>query len=283
MDTRLTERNKTMDIQTEKLIFLGTGHAMTLDCYNTCFLLQDASGENILVDTGGGQQILRQLRDADIDFCKIHHIILSHRHSDHILGLIWIVRKFYQYAASGEYEGNLHLYLHKELEKVVRTMFHAILAEKFVRLMDGRILFHVVEDQDVKQILDYSVKFLDIHSEKDRQFGFRTILQNGKTLVFLGDETCKEALYDEVRGCDWLLHEAFCPAADAELLKPYEKKHSTVKDAAQIARKLDVGSLILYHGNDKDLPHRKQNYETEARQYFHGDVYAPDDLDVIIL
>lgn len=31
----------------EKLIILGTGHAMTLDCYNTCFTLQNNEGKNI--------------------------------------------------------------------------------------------------------------------------------------------------------------------------------------------------------------------------------------------
>jgi len=74
----------------EKLIILGTGHAMTLDCYNTCFALQNNEGENILVDTGGGLQIIKQLRDSNIDFRKIHHIILSHKHTDHILGVFWI-------------------------------------------------------------------------------------------------------------------------------------------------------------------------------------------------
>lgn len=272
-----------METQAERLIILGTGHAMTLDCFNTCFILQDTAGENILVDTGGGQQILRQLRDADIDFCKIHHIILSHRHSDHILGLFWIIRKFYQYAASGEYEGSLHLYMHAELEKVIKTALPAILAEKFVRLLNERVMFHVVEDKEERPILDYTVRFLDIHSEKDRQFGFKTTLKNGKNLVFLGDETFHESLRDEVKGCDWLLHEAFCLSADADIFKPYEKKHSTVKDAAKIAASLDAGSLVLYHGNDKELPHRKENYTREAQQYFHGQVYAPDDLDVIAL
>jgi len=63
----------------EKLNILGTGHAMTLDCYNTCFALENNEGEHILVDTGGGLQIIKQLRDANIDFRKIHNIILSHR------------------------------------------------------------------------------------------------------------------------------------------------------------------------------------------------------------
>ncbi len=44
----------------EKIIMLGTGHAMTLDCFNTCFVLQNNRQENILVDTGGGLQIIKQ-------------------------------------------------------------------------------------------------------------------------------------------------------------------------------------------------------------------------------
>lgn len=270
-------------MQTEKLIFLGTGHAMTLDCFNTCFVLQDKDGENILVDTGGGIQILKQLRDAEVDFGKIHHVILSHRHSDHILGFFWIVRNFHKYVSEGEYEGNLHIYLHRELEKIIRTILPEVLPQKFTAWFDERILFHVVEDEEEKQILGYRIKFLDIHARKDRQFGFKTQLANGKTIVFLGDETFQEALREQVQGCDWLLHEAFCLESEADVFKPYEKKHSTAGNAGKIAASLEAGSLILYHGSDNDLTHRKENYTKEAAKYFHGKIYVPDDLDVIEL
>lgn len=57
----------------ERITMLGTGHAMTLDCYNTCFTLQNTKGEHILVDTGGGLQIIKQLREANIDFRKVYN------------------------------------------------------------------------------------------------------------------------------------------------------------------------------------------------------------------
>ena len=226
---------------------------------------------------------MKQLRDANVDFRKIHHIILSHRHSDHILGMFWIVRNFHKLAVSGEYEGNLHIYSHKELTEIIRTILPAVLPQKFVDWFDKRIIFHVVEDKEEMQILDYNIKFLDIHSEKDRQFGFKTCLQNGKSFVFLGDETFNEILRNEVQGCDWLLHEAFCLESEAEECKPYEKKHSTVKNAAEIAASLQVHNLVLYHGGDNDLHNRKENYTKEAMQYFHEKIYVPDDLDVIAL
>ena len=37
--------------------------------------------------------------------------------------------------------------------------------------------------------------------------------------------------YKYVKGSDWLLHEAFCLFGEADTFKPYEKHHSTVKEA----------------------------------------------------
>lgn len=267
----------------EKLIILGTGHAMTLNCFNTCFTLQNKEGENILVDTGGGLQILKQLRDANIDFRTIHNIILSHKHTDHILGLFWIIRYSEKFFSKDNYNGNLNIYMHRELESTIRKIMLEVLPPKFSKLIDNRILFHIVEDKEEKEILNYHIKFLDIQAKKDRQFGFKTILENGKTFVFLGDETFDERLKEEVQNADWLLHEAFCMDAEAEIFKPYEKKHSTVKTASQIATSLNVKNLILYHASDNDLKNRKNDYTKEAQEYFKGNIYVPDDLDIINL
>ena len=115
----------------EKLNILGTGHAMTLDCYNTCFTLENNEGEHILVDTGGGLQIIKQLRDANIDFRRIHNIILSHKHTDHILGLFWIIRYSARFFSNDNYNGNLNIYAHKELETTLRKIIFELLSKKY--------------------------------------------------------------------------------------------------------------------------------------------------------
>ena len=267
----------------EKLNILGTGHAMTLDCCNTFFTLENDGGEHILVDTGGGIQILKQLRDASIDFRKIHHIILSHKHTDHILGLFWIIRYAKKFFSSNNYEGNLNIYMHPELESTIRKIMFEVLPKKFTDLIDNRIIFNIVEDKEERKILNYNIKFLDVYAKKDRQFGFKTTLENGKTLVFLGDETFDEKLKDEVENSDWLLHEAMCMDSEADIFKPYEKMHSTVKTASEIAESLNVKNLVLYHASDNDLKNRKKLYTKEAQQYFKGNIYVPDDLDIIEL
>lgn len=63
-------------------------------------------------------------------------------------------------------------------------------------------------------------------------------MDNQKKLTCCGDEPynpCEEAY---IKGCEWLLHEAFCLDSQADIFNPYEKHHSTVKDACEIDEKL---------------------------------------------
>lgn len=59
---------------------------------------------------------------------------------------------------------------------------------------------------------------------------------------------------------------------------PLRKNHSTVKDACELAQRLDVQNVILYHTEDSDLAHRKARYSEEGRKYYDGNLYIPDDL-----
>ena len=62
-----------------KLIMLGTGSATVTECYNTCFLLKEKE-ECFLVDGGGGNGILKQLKKAGTDFKNIRDIFVTHKH-----------------------------------------------------------------------------------------------------------------------------------------------------------------------------------------------------------
>lgn len=48
-----------------KLTMLGTGNALVTECYNTCFVLEE-NNQYLLVDGGGGNGILHQLKHAKI-------------------------------------------------------------------------------------------------------------------------------------------------------------------------------------------------------------------------
>lgn len=77
--------------------------------------------------------------------------------------------------------------------------------------------------------------------------------------------------------------EAFCLYEHRERYKPYEKHHSTALDAGKLAEELGIKNLILYHTEDDHLDIRKEAYTREAKENFGGNVFVPDDMEVLIL
>ncbi|MDR3597898.1 MBL fold metallo-hydrolase [Clostridium sp.] len=266
----------------EKINILGTGSAMVTKCYNTCFTLSK-DDEHFLIDTGGGNTILSNLEKLNIPITKIHNMFISHNHNDHILGSVWVIRAVAQSILNDKYMGNLNIYCHKDSIDAIRTICSFVLQKKFLKLFDDRVLFIQIEDAYTTTILDRQTTFFDIHSTKDLQHGFKTILANGKTLTFLGDEPYRETVRNYCENVDYLFHEAFCLYSQKDIFKPYEKHHATAKDACKNAKDLNVKNIILYHTEDKNLENRKELYVTEGREEFPGNIYMPNDLDVIEL
>ena len=99
------------------------------------------------------------------------------------------------------------------------------------------------------------VRFFDIHSTKAKQFGFRTDLEKDISLVCLGDEPYNSLCKPYVEGADWMLCEAFCL----------------------------YGMRDIFHTEDTDLKNRKKQYTKEVKLLYSGNVYVPDDLEVLKL
>lgn len=266
----------------ESINILGTGCAMVTKCYNTCFTISNKE-QHFLVDTGGGNTILSNLEKLDIDISKIQHVFISHRHNDHINGMVWIIRKVAQQIINNKYEGTLNIYCHKENIEVINTIANLLLEKKFTKYIGDRIVFKEIEDKTIVNILGWNVQFFDIKSTKQLQFGFSLTLENKKKLTFLGDEPYKEELFEYASNCDYLLHEAFCLYSEKDIFKPYEKHHATVKDACETASKLNVKNIIMYHTEDKNILNRCRLYTEEGRKFFKGNIIVPNDLDIINL
>lgn len=263
-----------------RLIFLGTGNAMVTRCFNTCFILQ--SGDNrLMVDAGGGNGILRQMKDAGVDFSSIHHLYLTHAHTDHVMGAVWVVRKVTSLISQGRYDGIMLIFGHERVLHVLRTMCEMMLPRKFSSMLGHDVqLVEVVDGEHFEAAAMHLVAF-DIHSTKEKQFGFTAVLPDGIRVACLGDEPFNEHCLEYVAGADWLLSEAFCLYDDREVFKPYEKHHSTALDTGRLAKQLGARNLILYHTEDQTLATRKRAYAEEAAKEFDGTIFVPDDLEVV--
>lgn len=264
-----------------ELTILGTGNAGVTECYNTCFVLSEEA-RHILVDGGGGNGLLRQFKNAGLKWQDMRHIIVTHKHVDHLLGIVWMLRFILQNMNRGKYEGEAYIYGHDAVIEALRSLASLLLSEKETKYLDDRLHLVEVKDGEKRRINGRDFTFFDIGSTKEKQFGFMLELDDGK-LCCCGDEPYRE--YEKVyaRGAKWLLHEAFCLSYEADEFKPYEKHHTTVADAAKTAAELGVENLLLYHTEDKNILRRKELYSREAQEFFKGNIYVPEDMEVIKL
>lgn len=265
-----------------RLIMLGTGNALVTKCYNTCFLLEE--GESyFLVDGGGGNTILRQLQKAEVDYRMVQHIFVTHKHVDHIMGIIWLLRVIGQAMQKEEIKKDVYIYSHAEVLHMLTEIAQMLLQEKQTKWIGKRIHFIEITDGERRSILGHEVIFFDIQSTKAKQYGFTMQMSEGEKLTCCGDEPYRPCEFAYAQGSKWLLHEAFCLYEQAEQFKPYEKNHSTVKDACELAARLGVKNVVLYHTEDQNLEKRKQLYEAEGKRFFDGGIYVPEDLESIEL
>lgn len=261
---------------------LGTGEAFVTECYNTCFILTE-NENHFLIDGGGGSTLFRQLKNANIDWKEIHSVFVTHKHIDHITGILWLIRKICAYMGRNDYKGEVNIFAHSEAAKIIYDISNMLLQKKETDFLGKRLHIIPVSDGQEVEIIGHRTIFFDIHSHKAKQYGFTMYLSQNNKLTCCGDEPYNESEKNFVLGSKWLLHEAFCLYSQADKFLPYEKHHSTVKDACEIAERLQVQNLLLYHTEDFNLTKRKELYGNEGKKYFNGNLFIPDDLEVIEL
>ena len=264
-----------------KVTFLGTGCALVLKRYNTCFLLEEGN-KKLLVDAGGGNEILVRLDKLGVPVTALGGMYVTHSHSDHILGTPWVIRAVATAMAEEGYTGTFTVAACQRTLSDVRTICEMILGKKLTRYFDSQILFREVTDGEKLDLAGFHITAFDIGSKKMQQFGFLLDLHGGEKLCFAGDEPVKPSTEKYAKGAKWLFSEAYCLYADRDIYKPYERSHVTSLDAGNLAREMGVRNMVIYHTEDYG-PDRKEKMTREAASVFSGNIYVPEDMEAIDL
>ena len=127
-----------------KITMLGTGHATVTNCYNTCFTISE-NNKHFLVDAGGGNGILKQLKDSNIKPADIVAMFISHTHTDHIMGAVWIIRVIGRKYLVEDYKTPFNIYGNNEAISAIRKMCEAVLPQKWNDLFEDKIILNVVD------------------------------------------------------------------------------------------------------------------------------------------
>lgn len=260
-----------------ELIFPGTGSAMPKQSYNACMVVSTPS-ILMLTDAGGGNGILRELDRSGIDMAELHHFFVTHVHTDHVLGAVWVVRMAVYLAKCGRYSGRLNVYGNADVIHAIDEICRLTFLPGYYADVAKVVNYVDVAAEPKQEINGNELQFFDVGSQNVAQTGFRMrMAEKGCEIGFLGDESLTERNAEKVAGADVLVCGAFCRYADRDIFKPYEKHHHTVRDVAAVANQAHVKKLVLIHCEDSNLAERAQLYAEEAATEFSGPVYVPAD------
>nr|WP_315171981.1 ribonuclease Z [uncultured Flavobacterium sp.] len=267
-----------------KLTILGCYAATPRTFTNPTAQLLEVKNRYFLIDCGEGTQV--QLRKNKVKFTKISHIFISHLHGDHFYGLIGLISSFsllsrvtdlHIYGPKGLKEiiqlqlklshswTNYEIYFHeldsKESELIFedeKVTVHTIPLKH--RVYSNGFLFREKEGDRKLNIDAIQELAIDVCYYKKIKKGGNLTLENGQVieneqLTFPGEPTksyafCSDTAYSEaiipiIKDADLLYHEATFLESESQLAK--KTMHSTATQAAIIASKSNVKSLLLGH------------------------------------
>ena len=176
-----------------------------------------------MVDGGGGNEVLKQLKRAGLNWMDMREIFVTHKHIDHILGIVWMMRLICQNMNKGTYEGDAFIYGHDEVIALLKDMAEKLLQPKQVKMIGDRLHLVTVHDGESRRIMDRAVTFFDIHSTKAKQYGFTLDMGNDESLPAAAMSLIMMLSDVYAENSKWLLHEAFCLYSQADRFSPYEK------------------------------------------------------------
>jgi len=288
---------------------LGCGAALPASKRNPTAQILESNGRFFLIDCGEGTQ--SRLRENKLSFEKITDIFISHMHGDHYLGLpglissmqllgrkkrlnlygppdLWEVLKL-QFRVSKTtitfdfifhpVESEMLLFEDKKITVSSIKLNHRITCFGFIfkeKPKSRRINGPVVKDLKVPHYLmeglrngdDFETSEGDLYANDCLTFSPK----KSYSYAFCSDNRIKDSLIEKLEGVSHIYHEA--TFLDSEKERAKNTYHTTVKEACELAQKVNPELLILGHFSARyeDL----KALTTEATAHFDNVVMAED-------
>ena len=72
--------------------------------------------KNIFMVDGGGSAYFSSVKNTPVfNWMDMREIFITHKHIDHLTGIIWMIHDLSEYMNSGKYEGGATIYGHAEV------------------------------------------------------------------------------------------------------------------------------------------------------------------------
>jgi ribonuclease Z len=294
-----------------KIVVLGTSGSTPTKTRGMPGLALVREGDVYLFDCGEGTQM--KLMEYNINISKINAIFITHTHGDHIIGIAGLVRTL----ALINREDVLRIFVPKGYEKVLASLitFDKAMIRYSIEIKgigSGQVLKgddftvrafklnhsiksygYIFKERDKRRFIKEKCDKLGIKGEmysilednkeitvKGKRIRIEevTFLQKGKKVVYATDTRPCASTVKASADADVLIHEATYTEAEKRLAML--RKHSTAKEAAEVAKKANAKMLVLTHISAR---HRNvKPLQEEAESIFKNSVVAKDGYTIVL-
>ncbi len=293
------------------LTILGCHSATpTITAHPTAQVLE-MKGELFLIDCGEGTQV--QLRKYGVKFSRIKRVFISHLHGDHFFGLPGLISSFqlmgrenelHVYAPKGAKEAILlllklgstytkyPLYFHELEETSPQLIYEDDKLSVETIPLDHRVYTngYLFKEKPAERTLNVEMARaanIDLSYYRKIKQGYDVLNRDGeliknqlitfdpprpKSYAFCSDTAYHPQMVPQIKEVTVLYHESTFLDSHQHLCE--RTKHSTAKQAATIAKKANVGTLLLghYSGRYKNL----ELFKTEAKEIFKNTLLSEE-------
>ncbi|MDN3492091.1 ribonuclease Z [Winogradskyella bathintestinalis] len=294
-----------------KLTILGCHSATPRINTNPTSQVLEIKNHMFLIDCGEGTQV--ELRRNKIKFSRIKHIFISHLHGDHYFGLVGLVNTFslltretelHIYAPKGLKEviilqmklasswTKYQLIFHELTSKTSELIYEDEKVEVHTiplkhRIYTNGFLFKEKENERKLDINLVNAANINVAYFRKLKQGSDVVNEDGilianekvtkdpnppKSYAYCSDTVYNEDIIPIINKSTVLYHESTFLEKNASLCIP--TKHSTAKQAATIAKKAHVDTLILGHYSTRYNGY--DEFKQEARMIFENVHLAKD-------
>ncbi len=247
------------------------------------------SGEGVLFDVGENAQ--RQILKYRVGLGKIKHIFISHNHIDHFLGLYGLIETYkvlgldlptihlpqripviasefdFKYIRTGKVvEGTNYTITPYRVKHIKNSYGFLYKIKPSIKYIEDKI-----KDLDTRDFINLKTKGHTMKWGKILKIEELTYIQEGIKVFYTGDTMYYEELATHLGQVDILIHD--CTFID-EVDQARNKKHSTITDAINMAKRLNTKLLILTH-----LSNKYDNYNIDGLE---NTIIARDGLKISI-
>lgn len=249
-----------------KLVFLGCS-APYPGSEDLPAVVGEFGGVTALIDAGEGVQA--RLFKAGYSPVRITHILITHLHGDHVLGLVPLIQSM---SLIGR-EKTLRVIGPPGLAQYLRNSFDALYFDPSFNVEVSEV------GPGDAVVLGRGLRVFVGEAQHTVPTLYYVIRKGGEVLV--GYVTDTRPLYDTVdslRGVRALVHDSAFSADDDALAR--ERYHSTSVEAAKIAKLVGAGMLVLYHISARY--HDRGRLLREARRFFRNTYLCSKFMKVLI-